>query len=176
MRNADQFTVFASQIFDTLYESFPIPTSIPRRQLIDISVCDDEITRLESIKHYNQGILELQHVAPLTEAQKVIVDRNISRSTEKIHVELDKRRKLEKIMIGTIDFLIYEQFIREDDDGNYQLTLKGFTHLNKRFEQSSIQGNTTIIDRLREALRPENFTGSVTTGVFTSLISGTFSG
>ena len=178
MRNADQFTVFASKVFDTLYESFPIPVPLARSQLIeDVTQSLQKIRELEWKKDaIESATYVFEKVGQITEEEKENAKKNISTLESKVRDEHDRRRNMERVLEGTIAFLVFEEFVREDDNGYYQLTLRGFTHLNKRFAQHEIQDNTTIIEKLRDALRPEKFAGAVATGVFTSLVSSAFAG
>jgi hypothetical protein len=94
--------------------------------------------------------------------------------------QIDEKNKkllhMHAVFDGTVAFLLSEGFIRSNDDRTYQLTLKGFTHLNKRFEQTGIQESTRHIDRLVELLRPDKFSGAVASGTLASLISKIFGG
>lgn len=85
-------------------------------------------------------------------------------------------RRVELVFDGTVDFLVHEEFVRFTRDRSYQLTLKGFIHLNKRFGQEGITEGASLIEKLLNALRPENFSGSVTTGTLAALIAKVFGG
>jgi hypothetical protein len=177
MHNAEQFSLFASQIFEILYDSFPIPIPLPTRTFIAIQQSDEAIFALNLDQRVTaDAFFVFDTYGELSAEEREAAEKKISILNDQSREAQNKRSQLQRILDGTLSFLVLEGFIREDDNAYYQLTLKGFNHLNKCFEQTGIQDQATIIERLRDALRPEKFSGSVATGVLTSLVSSTLTG
>lgn len=69
---------------------------------------------------------------------------------------------------GTLSFMEAEGYLRENSPGFYQLTSKGLAHLNKQFDQGDISTSVTLFQKVRDALHPDKFLGSLTSGTLVS--------
>lgn len=177
MNNSDMFATFASQIFAVLHENFPVSLELPRLRIIEELENHDE---LWDLKRKASMVTDL---AEILEATKQITPEIREKAAQKkselaaqVEEKTQRLQRMNAVFDGTISFLVSEGFVRSDDSGTYQLTLKGFTHLNKRFEQGAIQDGATLIEKLIDALRPEKFSGSVTSGTLVAMISKIFGG
>ena len=177
MKNADLFAAFASQLFPLLYDSFPVPLKLPKQRLVDELENESELWELKRKETTVSGMAEiLEATGQMTPELRAKAVHKQSALTAQIHEKNQKLQHMNAVFDGTVAFLLSEGFIRTDNDGAYQLTIKGFIHLNKRFEQAGIQGGARHIDRLVELLRPDNFSGAVASGTLASLVSKIFGG
>lgn len=181
MTNSALFATFVSQIFAGLHESFPVPLALPRRQIIESVENHDELWELERKVSTVTGLWEIRKMtgqaAPdLSPDLLDKAERNLRDLTTELTDKKLRLHRIELVFDGTVDFLLQENFIRSNENGTYQLSLKGFTHLNKRFGQEGITEGASLIEKLREALRPENLSGSVAAGTLASLIAKVFGG
>lgn len=177
MTNADLFAAFVSRLFPLLYESFPVPLKLPKEFLMDELEDQRELWDMKREESVVNGMAELLEAAgQMTPEIKAKAEHKQSALAAKVHAKNQKLQHMNAVFDGTVAFLLCEGFIRSDDDGAFQLTLKGFVHLNKRFEQTGIQEGARYIDRLVDLLRPEKFSGAVASGTLASLISKIFGG
>lgn len=177
MKNADLFTAFASRLFPLLYDNFPVPVKLPKQILVDELENESELWELKREESMYCGMAEiLDATGQMTSEMKAKAVNKQSALAAQIHEKNEKLQHMNAVFDGTVAFLLNEGFIRSNDDRAYQLTLKGFTHLNKRFEQTGIQDSARHIDRLVELLRPDKFSGAVASGTLASLISKIFGG
>lgn len=177
MKNSDLFAAFASRIFPLLYDSFPVPLKLPKKELVDELEKESELWALRQRESYLSSLTELlETTGHMTPEMRTMASQKLTAVADQVR---EKSQRLERINIvfdGTVAFLLSEGFIRSDDDRTYQLTQKGFVHLNKRFDQVGIQDGGRHIDRLVELLRPDKFSGAVASGTMASLISKIFGG
>jgi len=177
MNNSSLFTTFASQIFGELYENFPIPVVLPKKDIIEAVESHDEFWKIGREVSTVIGIIEIFEAAgkmtPELRAKAEQKQRNLTTQRDELALRL---RRVDAVFDGTVDFLLQEEFIRSADEASYQLTLKGFTHLNKRFLQVGITDGPSLIEKIHESLRPENFSGAVIAGTFSNLIPKVFGG
>ena len=77
-------------------------------------------------------------------------------------------------MEGTLIFLREEKFIREFDTEQYQLTSKGFSHLNKEFFDSTLaDSERTYISAIKSVLSiSTNITSGVAVNVIPNILKG----
>ena len=177
MTNADIFSAFASQLFPVLYESFPLPVKLPKQNFVDELESQSELWDLKQQQSMVIGMAELLEAAgKMTPENRAKAEHRQSALEAKVLAKSEKLQHMNAIFDGTVAFLLNEGFIRSDDDRNFQLTLKGFVHLNKRFERTGIQDGARYIDRLVDLLRPDKFTGAVSSGTLSSLIANIFCG
>lgn len=142
--NINQFGLYTAKIFDILYDSFPIPTTLTRKEIIAEYLLFDkekELIELKTKKDFTE-LFDLIHVDDhelKTQARNALPKIN-----EKLKsIESDQRSDRNKqvaIYEGTLEFLVSEDLIRDSKNGGYQLTSKSFTHLNKTFTDGSIEG------------------------------------
>lgn len=129
----------------------------------------DESAQAEMLEIFDTAGLMTQEIKAVVlkkQAAFVVQTEENNRKLQHMHAVFD----------GTVSFLEIEGFIRSEDDETYQLTLKGFVHLNKRFNQAGIQDGGRYIDQLVDLLHPDKFSGSVASGSLTSLLSVIFEG
>lgn len=172
MENSLLFTTFVSQIFGELYESFPIAKALPEKEIIESVESRDEFWRVSRELSSVIDLVEILEVSgQLTPEMRVRASEKQQAATSRLEEFEQRRCRVVDVYQGTVVFLVEEGFIRTMNQGRYQLTLKGFTHLNRSFSQGSIGAGPTLIDKLLDALRPEHFSGAVTAGTLSNLIS-----
>ena len=171
MTNSDLFGVFAAQILATSFEQFPLAIRIPREEMQSLIAARADATGKQREISTHASMLEL-----LTEAGTLSTEA-IAKAKERLaalEAEFQSKdaesKRISSVLDGTVLALLAEGFIREGDPGQFQLTFKGLAHLNKRFEEVSIQGLESFADRIRAALNPTNFVGSLTSGTRVSLV------
>ena len=177
MNNSELFGVFAAQILATTFEQFPVAVRIPREDMqslvnarIDAESTQRQVSTLA-------GMLSL-----LADAGTLPADTAASARARLTNLEAELRTKeaeakrVAAVLDGTVAALAAEGFIRDCESGHFQLTFKGLAHLNKRFEEGSIQGQESFADRIRSALSPTNFVGSLTSGTLVSLVGRAIGG
>ena len=177
MNNNELFGVFAAQILSTVLESFPLPTRIPRDEMRALVSARAEAETTQRQLSTLEGMFSLLTTAGtlLAEKEALVKERIQTLHTEAESKEAETKR-LVAVLDGTIFALAAEGFIRQAESGEYQLTFKGLAHLNKRFEEGTIQGHESVGDRIRTALSPTNFVGSLTTGTLVSLVGRAIGG
>lgn len=176
MKNSDAFSVFSSKIFDLLYEEFPIFMSLPEREIVGLVESYDELLYLDKEISNITGIVECMGIlGEITQDVKEISKKKLYKLNDSRVEKVKKLQQANLLFKGTIDFLIEEGFIRFNEN-LYQLTAKGFAHLNKSFNQEEISDHVPLIEKLRYFSRQENFLGTVASGVTVSLISKVFGG
>ncbi|WP_282736319.1 hypothetical protein [Halomonas rhizosphaerae] len=136
----DQFAIYAAKIFEVLYDSFPISARLDRNSIISEYLTFDQSEELKNLKMKN----DFADIVEMTDDEelKSRVRQQIPAVKEKINVLENEQRydrhRQEAIYEGTLEFLISEQLLRELESGGYQLTSKGFSHLNMVFESGKI--------------------------------------
>jgi len=161
--NIQQFGLYTAKILDILYDSFPIPTSITRNEVIAeylLFVREEELAEEEEAEYK----VELKTKEDFVELFKLIdslsyeIKCEANEALPKIDEQLraleseqnNDQNKQIVIYEGTLEFLVSEELIRKSENGGYQLTSKSFTHLNKTFKDGLIEGKEkTIIAALR---------------------------
>ena len=177
MTNSDLFAAFSSRLFPFLYASFPVPEKLPKQQLVDELENESGLWDLKREESTHTGLVEMMEAAGLmTPEIRATASQKQSALAVQIQEKSLKLQRMNAVFDGTVAFLKSEGFIRCEDDGTYQLTLKGFVHLNKRFNQAGIQDGSRYIDQLVGLLRPDKFSGAVASGTLASLLSGIFVG
>ena len=168
MKNTDLFGVFSSQILTTLYEHFPMSTHLPKNEMTAIVAARSTLQGAQSQLSTVEGMEELLKAADLMTpelASKAKAKREKLES--EVASEAGKAKTIEAVYDGTVSFLSAEGYIREVKSHQYQLTAKGLVHLNQPFEN----GSNTIFQKLQEALRPEKFMGSLTSGTLVNIVT-----
>lgn len=177
MNNSDLFAAFASRIFTLLYENFPVSVRLPTKILTDEAENESELWELKRNESTVKGITELlESSGHMTPEIRERASEKKSALAIQIQEKTERLQHINAVLDGTVTFLLNEGFIRSDENGAYQLTLIGFVHLNKRFDQAGIQDGTRHIDRLVDILRPDKFSGAVTSGALASLVAKIFGG
>ncbi|MDP3085598.1 MAG: hypothetical protein Q8N44_18160 [Rubrivivax sp.] len=168
MNNTDLFGVFASQILANLYERFPVSTQLPKSEMTAIVAAQSTLQGAQGQLSTVEGMEELLKAADLMTPE---LASKAKAKREKLEAEVasesGRGKAIEAVYEGTVSFLSAEGYIREVKGGEYQLTAKGLVHLNQPFEKSS----NTIFQKLQEALRPEKFVGSLTSGTLVSIVA-----
>jgi hypothetical protein len=137
--NVDQFSIYTAKVFEILYDSFPVPTAIIRREVVaeyltfnnDKELNNLKITRdsADIVDHANDEELKAK-----AKEKRPAIEARLAKLEREQRNDLERQ---ERIFDGTLDFLCWEGLIRECD-GGYQLTAKGFSHLNKSFKGGEI--------------------------------------
>jgi hypothetical protein len=144
--NIEQFAIYSAKIFEVLYDSFPIPTSLDRNSIISEYLTFDQSEELKKLKLKND-IADIAETVVFSddedwnEGLKHQLPAIKTRIFELENEQRNDRHRQELIYGGTLDFLIFEQLLRELESGGYQLTAKGFSHLNKVFEDGKISAD-----------------------------------
>lgn len=138
--NIDQFSIYSAKILEILYDSFPIPILLTQNSIISEYLTFDQSEELEKlkIKRGLSDIIEMTGDKELTEGIKSQRPAIESQIAELENEQRYDKQHQEMIYKGTLDFLRYEQLLRKLETGKYQLTSKGFSHLNKVFESGEI--------------------------------------
>ncbi|MGI5013307.1 MAG: hypothetical protein ACRYGO_19055 [Janthinobacterium lividum] len=173
--NIDQFALYAAKLFELLYDSFPIPLTVDRNEVIAGYLAFDQDDEIKTLKN-KEGFAEILEYTDNEEmkarARKALpaIQTKIAGLEKARHS--DKHRQ-EQIYEGTLAFLIFEQIIRKCDHGGYQLTSKGFSHLNKSFRDGSITPEeNTNISLLKNIFKKSADTSlQLATGVATTVIT-----
>lgn len=137
--NIEQFAIYSAKIFQLLYDSFPISRAISKDEVIleYLGFDEKELKQLKtkidiaSLAKYTDDEefkLKVQTVLPKIEAKV----------NELEEAQYNDKKRQSLICEGTLEFLTSENFIRKYDNGRYQLTSKGFSHLNKVFKDGVI--------------------------------------
>ncbi|HME44527.1 MAG TPA: hypothetical protein VKF36_15665 [Syntrophorhabdales bacterium] len=164
----ETFAVFASFILSELFDSFPVLSGLNKHAAFEKAALDfeglgaaqRELSTRESYRQLFSGLLESKNPY-LTLDQRHELEKTLSREEgltkddelrNRITQLQGMREELEQIFDGTVRFLEAEGYIRaHGDEGKWQLTEKGFAHLNKRFTGSSIASSEdTLISRIKE--------------------------
>jgi hypothetical protein len=174
-QNIDQFALYAAKLFELLYDSFPIPSSINRNEVISGHLAFDQADELTTLKT-KEGVAEIVEYMD-DEEMKERVRKALPAIKEKI-VRLEKakyfdKHRQEQIYEGTLSFLMSEQIIRKCDNEKYQLTAKGLSHLNKSFRDGEIiNGEHTNISLLKNIFKKSADTSlQIATGVAVTVIT-----
>lgn len=173
--NIDQFALYAAKIFELLYDSFPIPLAIDRNEVISAYLAFDRHDELKTLKT-KEGVAEiLEHTDD--EEMKARARKALpaiqTQIAELEQIKRSDRRRQEQIYEGTLVFLTSEEIIRNYDREGYQLTSKGFSHLNKSFKDGSISNEeSTNISLLKNVFKKSAETSlQLATGIATNVIT-----
>jgi len=138
--NIDKFSIYSAKIFKLLYDSFPIPCSIDRNAVILGYLVFDQEAELRNLK-LKSDITETSKYLDDEELRHRIVNQfpSIQKNINDLEgiQQIDKDRE-KQIYDGTLKFLLSEELLRECNSGEYQLTSKGFSHLDQSFKNGSI--------------------------------------
>jgi len=142
MKNIEQFSVYTARIFEILYESFPVPSTLKEDGIISDYLMFDSHEELKKLQ-FKKDVAELSNKPELSDIEGVAII-----SPEKIECEIlelkqeqnSDRDTQKKIFLGTRDFLISEGLIDKTSSNSYRLTAKSFAHLNKTFKKGQING------------------------------------
>ncbi len=168
-KNIQQFSVYSADIFNELYDAFPMMSALRSEDMIrpylDIAI-DEDMKELQNTVDMGELV---SIVSGLTDAQKL----NIDKAKDKIYsIKRSKQQDSNKqrdLFEGTLLFLRDEYLLRETDDHDYQLTAKGFSHLNKIFTNNQISNSKeTYIAAIKSVL---SNTGSIVSGVAVNVIT-----
>lgn len=138
--NIDQFAIYSAKIFQLLYDSFPIPKSINPNEVTAEYLTfelNDELDNLKlklDIANIAEYIVDDEPKLKEQTKLPAIKDQIMTLEEEK----LTDKNKQKAIYDGTLEFLTSEGLLRKYDNGGYQLTSKGFSHLNKTFKDGNI--------------------------------------
>lgn len=138
--NIDQFAIYSAKIFEVLYDSFPIPRTLDKNSIISEYLTFDQSDELKElkIKYDFAEIIEMIDDEDLKERTRQKIPTIKARIMELENEQRYDRHLQEMIYEGTLDFLTFERLVRECTWGGYQLTSKGFSHLNMIFEDGKI--------------------------------------
>lgn len=175
LTNINLFGVFSTQALASLYESFPVPMRLPREKMTalmsvqkDMWAARRELSTVEGMESLLKdfGVLTPE-LAAKAHAKRTALE--VKTATHEAHL-----KTVIAVYDGTLFFLEVEGYIRKESPGVYQLTSKGLAQLNKRFDQGDISITATLFHKLRDALQPDQFLGSVTSGALVSLAGKIF--
>jgi len=161
----ETFTIFASFILAALYEQFPIPSELDRQAALRTAFDFQQLTDVESELRTRENVRELLTIAtdksPLSSSERAEINAALSRKSSlerekelkrKVSEEKNKINEMEKIFEGTMGFLKAEGYIRQLAE-KWQLTEKGFAHLNKRFALTEIvDAKETLWAKIKEQI------------------------
>lgn len=174
-----QFGIYSAKILNVLYDSFPIPVFIDRNEVISQYLSFDQVAELERLR-LGRDMAELVQMTndetEIERAQQALPDIS-SRISNLEESQRSDRNNQEKIYDGTISFLVAEGLIRPINRQGYQLTAKGFSHLNKKVQGGGISdSDKTYIVALRSLLEKSSaatfdIAAGTAVNVITKLIS-----
>lgn len=177
MTNGELFGVFAAQILATTFEQFPLAVRIPREDMQSLVSACGEAEGAERQVSTSAGMLALlADAGTLSEEAAATAKARLTKLEAELRSKDAEAKRVSAVLDGTVTSLSAEGFIRECVPGQFQLTFKGLAHLNRRFEEGSIQGRESFADRIRTALNPTNFVGSLTSGTLVSLVGRAIGG
>lgn len=170
MTNSDLFGVFATQALASLYESFPVPMRLPRGQMTALMSAQEDMwaarRELSTVEGMESLLKDSGLLSPDLAAKAQAKRTALEAKTEAHEAHL---QTVNAVYDGTLSFLEAEGYLRENSPGLYQLTSKGLAHLNKQFDQGDISTSVTLFQKVREALHPDKFLGSLTSGTLVNL-------
>ncbi|EGQ7741009.1 hypothetical protein RII68_001870 [Vibrio parahaemolyticus] len=145
MKNIEQFSIYTAKIFEDLYSQFPVPVFIDRDRMIAmyLKFYGHEEMRQYRLKSEAGDFFEMVN-AENPELGLWDADKQKSVETAKARLrELEDEEHHDRfaqvaILDGTLDFLVDEGLIVLVPNKGYRLTSKSFSHLNKTFEDASI--------------------------------------
>ena len=181
----EQFGLYTAKIFELLYDSFPVPLTLNKNNIISEYLMfnqDDELMYLKSKKVFADSPEYLSNDEELKQKAKLAAP-SIESKIESLEKEkLVDRNRQQQIYEGTKEFLISENFIRECKDGEYQLTSKAFSHLNKIFKEGSLDDDRkTYISVIKDIFAKSSAASlkaamDMAVSVVTSLLQAQFAG
>ena len=138
--NINQFGIYSAKVFELLYDSFPIPRSIDKNEIIAEYLTFDQGDELKELKLKLDiaGIVELIEDEEENEKIRTKLPPIKKRIAELEESQQNDRSRQERIFVGTLQFLTSERLIRKCELGGYQLTAKGFSHLSMNFKNGEI--------------------------------------
>ena len=164
MTNNQLFGVFAAQILASTFENFPIAVRVPREEMQELVSAHADIEGTQRQLSTLEGVLTLRAEAGArTKEAEAISQKRLAELQMDVHSKEKEQKRIAAVLEGTVSALVAEGFIRERESGHFQLTFNGLAHLNKRFEEGSIQGHESIADRIRSKINPTNFVGTLAT-------------
>jgi DNA-binding helix-hairpin-helix protein with protein kinase domain len=172
-KKIDQFAIYAAKIFEIMYDSFPIPSSLNRSKIISEYLSIEPRGELNALRNKiyvaDMTALTKEEKEPIQKAIKELPD-NKKRMAEIEEKQRIDRHLQERIYEGTIEFLVFEGLLRKCEAEEYQLTSKGFSHLNKEFKDGKI--SETHIANFRNVLKKSsNMSLQVATGTAVNVVT-----
>lgn len=140
LENINKFAIYSAKILEILHDSFPIPISLHRDSIISEYLTFDRGDELKDLKlsHDIADLIQSSEDEELWNSIKEKIPAIKSKISDLEKVQYSDMRHQQQIYDGTLDFLIYEELLRECESGGYQLTSKGFSHLNMIFKKGEI--------------------------------------
>jgi hypothetical protein len=161
------FAVFAGKIFSDLYDQFPLLSPVNREEALkivfDFQILENTRRKLSVRSMYRDLVRELveSQTPHLTENHRrefedLLKNKEGLKRDEQLRrevVQLEERAKeLSAVWDGTLSFLEAEGYIRPHNS-LWQLTEKGFGHLQMRFAETKIRSlKGTLISRIKDQL------------------------
>jgi hypothetical protein len=181
MDNIEQFSLYTVKILDELYKKFPIKSSLCKEDIINeyLNFDKDEDIKQLSLKNSFIDIVEMIDTKDDCELT------NLEEKFKTVKPELEenlrslKQEKQDEVSFqseiysGTLDFLISEGLIKNEND-LYQLTSKSFSHLNKKFTSNTIESvDGTYISAIKSLFeKSSNIPIGIATGTATKILTG----
>lgn len=152
--NLNQFGLYAAAILNNLYEVFPIRINISIDDLINEYIAFEAFWRLQhEASTLNSMVAILETANMKDEEMRVKGQEKLQRIQNDIRAQSNEIKKQKEIVEGTLNFLESEGYIKNDGEGRYQLSVKGFVHLNKEFKDSKIiDVHGTVISLMKDTL------------------------
>jgi hypothetical protein len=171
MNNITFFSVYATDIFKTLHNAFPMAVSLSTQELVRpyLDVPEDRIKALR-IKIDIGDILQAEEMLSKDDQQRM---EGIRSELDEINRKVDSCRYSQiEYFEGTLAFLIEESLVREVKEMRYQLTAKGFSALNREFIDGEFkEQRVSIITAIKSHFaNPSSFAGAVSSGALVSII------
>jgi hypothetical protein len=162
----ETFAVFASFILSGLYDNFPILSNLDRRAALEKAefdfqeIADRErrLRMIETIRQQRSDLLDSNSPHLTEDMRRGLENRAadpaeveaIEKLREEVAVWKQKQAEHQEVFNGTVVFLEAEGYIRQSDDV-WQLTEKGFAHLNKRFKDGFIESSEdSLISKIKK--------------------------
>ncbi|WP_305462826.1 hypothetical protein [Photobacterium leiognathi] len=145
MKNIEQFSIYTAKIFEDLYSQFPVPVFIDRDRMIAMYLKFDsheEIRQYQLKSEVGDFLEKVNAQNPELGLWDADNQNNVEIAKARLK-ELEDEERHDKvaqaaIFDGTLAFLVDEGLIVLVPQKGYRLTSKSFSHLNKTFEEASI--------------------------------------
>ena len=151
--NLDLFSIYSGLILNDLHENFPLYARIDKGEYTSRYVDIDSHSLFQ--KEMKITAHELIPESEGTDSEREEETKLLKKEYKEEYTDKQNKMDLQRRLFdGTMSFLEREKLIRsENEDGiRFQLTAKGFTALNKKFEDGKFTKSS--IDTLQEWLKP----------------------
>ena len=161
----ENFAIFCAKILSDLYEEFPVPARLDRKEAVALAFDFDEWEERRRELSTRAGMRDILAMAVESEQipdeervkfEQMLRDEGGLKKEAELKNELqtlrEKSKEVSAVWDGTLTFLESEGYVRSAES-LWQLTEKGFGHLSKKFTDSKIEDSKgTFFQKFREQL------------------------